>query len=145
MKACVQRVHEAQVTVASDVVGQIGSGLLVLLGVGHDDTPQDAEYMAAKLVGLRIFEDDQGKMNRSLDEVDGEMLVVSQFTLWGDCRKGRRPSFVKAAPPELAEQLYEHFCSVVQQKGIRVARGRFRAHMDVALVNDGPVTLNVES
>ena len=145
MKACVQRVHEAQVTVESEVVGRIGRGLLVLLGVGQDDTRQDAEYVATKLVGLRIFEDEQGKMNRSLDEVGGAMLVVSQFTLWGDCRKGRRPSFVRAAPPEIAEALYEYFCAEVEKKGIRVARGRFRAHMDVALVNDGPVTLNVES
>ena len=145
MKACIQRVHEAHVTVDSEIVGRIGHGLLVLLGVGHDDTEKDADYLAGKLVGLRIFEDDEGKMNRSLDEVGGELLVVSQFTLWGDCRKGRRPSFINAAPPELAEQLYEYFCSTVEAKNVRVARGRFRAHMDVALVNDGPVTLNLES
>ncbi len=145
MKACIQRVHEARVTVEDEVVGQIDRGLLVLLGVGHEDTPQDVDYLARKLVGLRIFEDEQGKMNRSLADVGGEMLVVSQFTLWGDCRKGRRPSFILAAPPELAERLYEYFCSTVQELGIRVAKGRFRAHMDVALTNDGPVTLNVES
>ena len=145
MKACIQRVHEAQVTVEGEVVGRIGRGLLVLLGVGHQDEQRDAERLADKLVNLRIFEDDQGKMNRSLSEIAGEMLVVSQFTLWGDCRKGRRPSFINAAPPDLAEEHYEYFCSVVEQKGIPVARGRFRTHMDVALINDGPVTLNLES
>ncbi len=145
MKACIQRVRESAVRVDGEIVGQIGRGLLVLLGVGHEDTVDDADYLAAKLVRLRIFEDDDGKMNRSLDEVGGEMLVVSQFTLWGDCRKGRRPSFVAAAPPELAERLYDYFCDVVQRMGIRVARGVFRAHMDVSLMNDGPVTLNVES
>lgn len=145
MKACVQRVSRASVTVDGVVVGNVGRGLLVLLGVGHGDTEQDAVYLAKKLVGLRIFEDEQGKMNRSLDEVGGEMLVVSQFTLWGDCRKGRRPSFVDAAPPALAEQLYVYFCKVVESMGVTVARGQFRAHMHVALINDGPVTLNVES
>ncbi len=144
MKACIQRVSEAQVTVEEEVVGRIGRGLLVLLGVGHDDALRNADRLADKLVGLRIFEDEHGKMNRSLIDVDGEMLVVSQFTLWGDCRKGRRPSFVNAAPPELAQQLYEYFCAAVHAKGVQVARGRFRAHMEVALVNDGPVTLNVE-
>ncbi len=128
MKACVQRVSESQVRVDGAVVGEIDRGLLVLLGVGHADTQRDAEYLAAKLVGLRIFEDEQGKMNRSLDEVRGAMLVVSQFTLWGDCRKGRRPSFVDAAPPELAERLYNHFCEEVQRLGVHVARGVFRAH-----------------
>ena len=145
MKACVQRVRESHVQVDGVIVGQIDRGLLVLLGVGHADTERDAEYLAAKLVGLRIFEDEQGKMNRSLDDVDGAMLVVSQFTLWGDCRKGRRPSFVDAAPPELAERLYDYFCDVVQRLGIRLAKGVFRAHMDVTLTNDGPVTLNVDS
>ncbi len=145
MKACIQRVREAHVEVDGEMVGRIDRGLLVLLGVGHDDTPQDAEYLAGKLVGLRIFEDDAGKMNLSLDEVAGEMLVVSQFTLWGDCRKGRRPSFINAAPPELAERLYECFCHSVKAAGVRVAKGRFRTHMDVTLTNDGPVTLNVES
>ncbi len=144
MRACIQRVREAQVTVEGQIVGQIGCGLLVLLGVGHEDTQANADRLAAKLIGLRIFEDEQGKMNRSLEDVGGAMLVVSQFTLWGDCRKGRRPSFVNAAPLELAQQLYEYLCGVVQAQGVQVARGRFRAHMDVALVNDGPVTLNVE-
>lgn len=145
MKACIQRVREASVTVNGEVVGAIRHGLLVLLGVGQDDDHSQADYLASKLVGLRIFEDDQGKMNRCLGDVGGEMLVVSQFTLWGDCRKGRRPSFVQAAPPEKAEELYEYFCERVEQQGVSVARGRFRAHMDVALINDGPVTLNVES
>jgi D-tyrosyl-tRNA(Tyr) deacylase len=145
MKACIQRVHSAHVTVDGEIVGRIGPGLLVLLGVGHADTDNDVQRLAGKLVGLRIFGDAEGKMNRSLTDVGGEMLVVSQFTLWGDCRKGRRPSFVDAAPPEMAEQLYERFCAAVEQQGVRVARGRFRAHMDVTLTNDGPVTLNVES
>lgn len=145
MKACVQRVRQASVTVDRQVIGAISHGLLVLLGVGRHDREADADYLADKLVGLRIFEDADGKMNRSLAEVGGEMLVVSQFTLWGDCRKGRRPSFVEAAPPELAERLYEHFVAAVGQLGIRVATGRFRAQMDVALINDGPVTLLVES
>lgn len=145
MKACVQRVTSARVTVAGEIVGQIERGLVVLLGVGQHDEPADAESLAQKLVGLRIFEDDQGKMNRGLLEVGGAMLVVSQFTLWGDCRKGRRPSFVEAAPPEKAEALYTHFVAAVERQGVAVATGRFRAHMEVALVNDGPVTLNVES
>jgi len=145
MKACVQRVTQASVTVDREMVGQIQRGLLVLLGVGQHDTAEDAQYLARKLVELRIFEDDQGKMNRGLAEVGGAMLVVSQFTLWGDCRKGRRPSFVDAAPPELAEQLYERFVHHVRELGVRVATGQFRAHMRVSLVNDGPVTLLVES
>ncbi len=145
MKACIQRVSQAQVQVDGVIVGEIDRGLLVLLGVGHEDTERDADYLAAKLVGLRVFEDDEGKMNRSLEEVSGAMLVVSQFTLWGDCRKGKRPSFVAAAPPAMAERLYEHFCIAVERLGITVARGVFRAHMDVTLTNDGPVTINLES
>jgi D-aminoacyl-tRNA deacylase len=145
MKACVQRVSQASVTVDGEVIGQIGCGLAVLLGIGQQDTEADAEYLARKLVELRVFEDDQGKMNRGLLEIGGEMLVISQFTLWGDCRKGRRPSFAAAAPPELAERLYEHFVRAVQQLAVRTATGRFGAHMLVALINDGPVTLLVES
>ncbi len=145
MKACVQRVSQASVAVAGEIVGRIERGLLVLLGVGLDDTAADADYLARKVVELRIFEDDQGKMNRALPEIGGAMLVVSQFTLWADCRKGRRPSFIGAAPPELAERLYECFVRAVERQGVPVATGRFRTHMDVALVNDGPVTLLVES
>ena len=145
MRACVQRVSEASVTVDHEVVGRIGRGMLVLLGVTQDDNQRDAQYMAEKTTGLRIFEDDEGKMNRSLIDVGGEMLVVSQFTLLGDCRKGRRPSFVAAAEPELAERLYEEFVAEVERRGVVVATGRFRAHMDVALVNDGPVTLLLDS
>ncbi|MCU0959606.1 MAG: D-aminoacyl-tRNA deacylase [Pirellulaceae bacterium] len=145
MKACVQRVHAAHVTVAGAVVGRIDRGLMVLLGVAQQDTEADAEFLARKLVDLRIFEDDHGKMNRALAEAGGQMLVVSQFTLLGDCRKGRRPSFVGAAEPALAERLYVHFVRAVQERGIRVATGQFRAHMDVTLVNDGPVTLILDS
>ena len=132
-------------TVERELVGEIGRGMLVLVGIGREDGEEQVLQMVEKLVGLRIFEDEEGKMNRSLAEVHGEMLVVSQFTLWGDCRKGRRPSFTSAAPPELAEQLYESFVERVAEQGIRVATGQFAAQMDVALVNDGPVTLVLES
>ena len=145
MIACVQRVSRASVTVDGEVVGAIDRGLLVLLGVAGDDAESDALQLAERTVGLRVFEDDEGKMNCSLLDVGGALLVVSQFTLLGDCRKGRRPSFVAAAPPELAEQLYEAFARAVRQHGIQVATGRFRAHMNVELVNDGPVTLLLDS
>lgn len=145
MRACVQRVSQAQVMVAGEIVGQIGRGLLVLLGVAADDTQADVDYLAEKTVGLRIFEDDAGKMNRSLEEIGGGLLVVSQFTLLGDCRKGRRPSFIAAAGPELGEQLYEAFVASTRARGITVATGRFRHMMDVSLVNDGPVTLLLDS
>ena len=145
MRVCVQRVKQASVTVQRELVGEIGRGMLVLVGIGQQDGQQQVQQMVQKLVGLRIFEDDEGKMNRSLSEVHGEMLVVSQFTLLGDCRKGRRPSFTSAAPPELAEPLYELFVEQVAGQGIRVATGQFAAQMDVALVNDGPVTLLLES
>ncbi len=145
MRAVVQRVSQASVKVADEVVGQIEHGLLVLLGVAPTDTAADARQLADKLVQLRIFEDDAGKMNRSLAEQGGAMLVVSQFTLYGDCRKGRRPSFVGAAPPELAEKLYQTFVAAVALQGIRVETGRFRAQMEVALVNDGPVTLIIDA
>jgi D-tyrosyl-tRNA(Tyr) deacylase len=133
------------VTVDADVCGQIGRGLVVLLGVATDDTPHDARQLAEKIVTLRIFEDDDGKMNRSLTDCSGAMLVISQFTLLGDCRKGRRPSFIGAAPPELAEALYEQFAAAVEQLGILVAKGRFRQHMMVSLTNDGPVTLLLDT
>ncbi|WP_425397755.1 D-aminoacyl-tRNA deacylase [Aeoliella sp.] len=145
MRALVQRVSQASVTVAGEVTGQIEQGLLVLLGVGHDDTPKQVAWMAEKLTGLRIFDDADGKMNLSLTDVGGAMLVVSQFTLFGDCKKGKRPSFINAAPPELAVELYEQFVTAVRERGIEVGTGRFREHMDVALVNDGPVTLWIES
>ncbi|MEX0586531.1 MAG: D-aminoacyl-tRNA deacylase [Pirellulales bacterium] len=145
MRACVQRVSEASVTIAGDVCGRIGQGLVVLLGVADGDTEEDALWLAEKIVELRVFNDDAGKMNRSLADIGGAMLVVSQFTLLGDCRKGRRPSFDAAAPPELAHSLYERFVALVRQRGIEVATGKFREHMNVALVNDGPVTMLLDS
>ena len=145
MRAVVQRVSRASVTVEGEVVGSIGRGFLVLLGVTHADSDRDAEYLAEKVAGLRVFEDADGKMNLSLADVGGACLVVSQFTLYGDCRKGRRPSFVSAAPPEQAERLYEVFVGAVRSRGISVATGRFRKHMDIELVNDGPVTLLLDS
>jgi len=145
MIACIQRVRRAKVTVAGETSGEIGTGLLVLLGVAENDTEADARRMAEKIAGLRIFEDDREKMNLALADVGGAMLVVSQFTLLADCRKGRRPSFVAAARPELAENLYQVFVDAVAEQGIAVATGRFREHMDVELVNDGPVTLVLES
>src|SRR5262245_3821083 len=145
MRACVQRVSQAHVTVDGQVTGRIERGLLVLLGVAAGDTEDDARQLAQKTVELRIFPDDEGKMNRPLVEAGGAMLVVSQFTLLGDCRKGRRPSFVDAAPPDEAQRLYEQFVAAASEHGIHVETGRFREHMDVALVNDGPVTLLLDS
>jgi D-tyrosyl-tRNA(Tyr) deacylase len=145
MRAVVQRVARASVTVAGEVVGRIERGFLVLLGVADTDGEDDAIYLAQKVCGLRVFEDDAGKMNLSLAEVGGRVLVVSQFTLLGDCRKGRRPSFVRAARPDLAERLYRSFCAEVRGQGIEVKTGRFQEHMDVELVNDGPVTLLLDS
>ena len=146
MRAVVQRVTQASVSVDGRLVGSIGQGQLVLLGVGHDDGEDQSRWLAKKLAGLRIFRDDEGRMNRSLLEMGGEVLVVSQFTLYGDCRKGRRPSFVKAAAPEQAEQLYENFCAELGTCGVKkVARGVFGAMMDVSLNNDGPVTIIVDT
>jgi D-tyrosyl-tRNA(Tyr) deacylase len=145
MKAVLQRVKRASVTVDGQIIGQIGQGILVLLGVEHGDTEADARQLADKSVDLRIFDDEQGKMNLSLADVHGALLVVSQFTLLGDCRKGRRPSFIAAAPPELAEKLYETFIAAAGIRGIPIATGKFRAMMDVELVNDGPVTLILDS
>lgn len=145
MRTVIQRVTQAAVSVDDTVIARIGSGLLVLIGVEQEDQPADAEYLAEKIVHLRIFEDDHGKMNRSLLETGGQMLVVSQFTLLGDCKKGRRPSFVKAAPPPTADRLYQYFAGRVRQKGIDVRTGQFRALMAVSLVNDGPVTLTLDS
>ncbi len=145
MKAVVQRVKESFVSVNNEITGKIGRGLLVLLGVAESDSADDARYLAEKIIYLRIFEDENGKMNKSVLDTGGEILVVSQFTLLGDCRKGRRPSFVEAARPDKANNLYEMFVAHVQQKGISVETGRFRALMEVSLVNEGPVTLILES
>ncbi len=145
MRACIQRVNRAKVTVGGELSGQIGRGLLVLLGVAEGDAEDEARRMAEKIVGLRIFEDEQEKMNLGLADIGGEMLVVSQFTLLADCRKGRRPSFTAAAPPEQAEALYEVFAEEIRQRGITVATGRFQQHMEVELVNDGPVTILLDS
>jgi D-aminoacyl-tRNA deacylase len=145
MRAVVQRVKEAAVTVDGQVRGRIGRGLLVLLGVGVGDAPADADTLADKIANLRIFADDQGQMNRSVLDVAGEMLVVSQFTLLGDARRGRRPSYIEAAPPEEANRLYERFVVQSRARGLRVETGVFRAMMDVALVNEGPVTILLDS
>ncbi len=145
MRVVIQRVSEASVTVDQQTVGAIGQGLMVLLGVAQGDTSQEAKSLAEKTAGLRIFEDDAGKMNRSVEEIGGSLLVVSQFTLLGDCRKGRRPGFTDAAPPELADQLYEEYVAALRSRGVNVATGVFRADMQVALVNDGPVTMLLDS
>ena len=145
MRAVVQRTREASVRVNSEVVGEIRGGLLVFLGVGREDSEKDADFLAAKITGLRIFPDEAQKMNLSLLDSGGAMLIVSQFTLHGDCRKGRRPSFVSAAPPEEAAPLYERFIARVEKLGVPVAAGRFGAMMEVTLVNDGPVTLLLDT
>jgi D-aminoacyl-tRNA deacylase len=145
MRAVIQRVSRAKVTVAGEITGDIGQGLLVLLGVGRTDTEAGADYLADKIVGLRIFEDDAGKMNRSVAEVGGAVLAVSQFTLYGDVRKGKRPSFDDAARPEMARTLYERFVSRVRASGLRCETGRFQEMMEVELVNDGPVTILLDS
>ena len=141
MRAVIQRVAEARVWVNDQIVGEIGAGLCVLLGVGATDREGNAEALADKIAKLRIFEDHQGKMNRSVIDRGGEMLVISQFTLYGDCRKGNRPSFTGAATPAQAERLYQFFSQRLRAQGLNVANGQFQAHMKVALVNDGPVTL----
>lgn len=145
MRAVVQRVSRARVTVNGQLSGEIGAGLMILLGVGKADSSEVAASMAEKLANLRIFEDEQGKMNRSLLEVKGSALVVSQFTLYGDARGQRRPSFISAAPPDLAKKLYEEFCVAMSNLGITVATGIFQAMMSVKLVNEGPVTILVDS
>jgi len=145
MRAVVQRVTSAKVEVDQQIVGEIGAGLLVLLGVARDDEQTEADYLADKIIGLRIFRDDEGKMNRSLTETNGAMLVVSQFTLYGDTRKGRRPSYIEAAEPERANALYEYFVSRARAQSIKVETGVFQAMMQVSLVNDGPVTILLDS
>jgi D-aminoacyl-tRNA deacylase len=145
MRAVVQRVSRAQVRVGPDIVGDIGPGLLVLLGIGHEDTEADADYLAAKTAGLRVFEDATGKMNQSVADAAGSMLVVSQFTLYGDVRHGKRPSFDAAAPPEKAHALYEYFVQRIRAAGLRCETGRFQEKMQVELVNDGPVTILLDS
>ncbi len=145
MRAVVQRVSRASVVIDGEMVGSIGVGLVVLLGITHDDTAENAQWLAEKIAGLRIFNDADGKMNRDLMDVSGAMMIVSQFTLYGDCRKGKRPSFIEAAPPPIAIPLYETFINGVKALGIPAATGRFGAHMKVELVNDGPVTLIVDS
>ena len=145
MRAVVQRTGRAQVTVAGEVIGRIDRGLVAFLGVAEGDGQADADYLVGKVAGLRIFEDHEGRMNRSVADADGGVLVVSQFTLLGDARKGRRPSFVAAAPPETGERLYEYFCAKLTQTGVPVARGRFGARMRVDVANDGPVTILLDS
>ena len=145
MRAVVQRVKSASVTVDNEPVSEIGAGVLVFLGVAHDDTATELAYIANKVANLRIFEDEDGKMNRSLLETGGAALVVSQFTLYGDCRKGRRPSFINAARPEVANALYEQFISALEQQNIPTQGGTFQAMMDVQLINDGPVTILLDS
>ncbi|MBP3411256.1 MAG: D-tyrosyl-tRNA(Tyr) deacylase [Clostridia bacterium] len=145
MRCVVQRVSRARVTVAGEVTGEIEKGYMVLVGAGEDDTEADVNYCADKISGLRVFEDDQEKMNLSVQDVGGSVLLVSQFTLLGDARHGRRPSFSHAARPEMAEPLFELLCKKVADKGIHVETGRFRTHMEVSLVNDGPVTILLDS
>ncbi len=145
MRSVIQRVSRARVTIEGEETGKIGRGLVVLLGIHHSDTPKDIKWMSDKIINLRIFEDDNGKMNNSLFDINGEVLIVSQFTLYGDCRKGRRPGYSSAARPEIAEPLYEQFVERVRQNGIPTATGTFQKMMNVELVNDGPVTLIVDS
>jgi D-tyrosyl-tRNA(Tyr) deacylase len=145
MRAVVQRVSRARVLISGEVVGEVGPGMLALVGIAPDDTSQRVRWLADKLAGLRIFADDEGKMNRSLLEMGGAMLLVSQFTLYGDVRKGRRPSFIGAAAPDVAVPLYEELLSAVRELGVRVESGRFGAEMQVELVNDGPVTLIIDA
>ena len=145
MRAVVQRVKRARVEVGGRSVGEAGKGLLVFLGVGHGDTEKEGEFLANKIAHLRIFSDDRGLMNRSVIEVEGDILVVSQFTLWGDCNKGRRPSFIRAAPPEKARALYEDFIRRLREKGLAVASGEFQEMMEVHLVNHGPVTMLLDT
>jgi len=145
MRIVVQRVKKARVKIKNEIIGEIGKGLLVLLGVKNGDTEKDVKFLAQKILNLRIFSDDQDKMNLSLLDIKGEILIVSQFTLYGDCKKGRRPSFLEAAPPEIAKALYEKFINEIKKSGLKTETGKFGALMEVELINDGPVTLILES
>lgn len=145
MRAVIQRVSQGRVLVDGEEIGAIGSGLVILLGVHRDDNTEDGKYLARKIVNLRIFSDENGKMNRSLLDVGGQALIVSQFTIWGDTRKGRRPSFIQAAEPDQAEKLYQDFVSEMNRQNITTATGEFGAMMELALINDGPVTLILDS
>lgn len=145
MRCVVQRVSKASVKVEGEIIGKIEKGLLALVGIGHDDTKQDIDWLAEKLLGLRIFEDEIGKMNLSLDDVKGGILLVSQFTLFGDCRKGKRPSFSNAASPQTAEIIFKELVDTIRQKGLNVQTGKFQADMEIELVNQGPVTILLDT
>jgi D-aminoacyl-tRNA deacylase len=145
MRVVVQRSKEASVTVDGKTIGEITKGFVLLVGITHSDTTEDAKYVAEKIVNLRVFEDQEGKMNLSLSQVEGEILSISQFTLYGDCRKGRRPNFMEAAHPDHASVIYDQFNQLIRDQGVKVETGQFGAMMDVALINDGPVTLIIES
>jgi D-aminoacyl-tRNA deacylase len=145
MRAVVQRVSHSSVRVEDNLISEINQGLLVLLGVGKNDTDEDINYLVEKILNLRIFNDEDGKLNLSLLDIQGQIQVVSQFTLFADCRKGRRPSYIEAAPPEAAKVLYQKFVEVLLAKGLQVATGQFQAHMEVSLINDGPVTILLDS
>lgn len=145
MRSVVQRVSEANVKVEEKIVGEINKGLLVFLGIGEEDDNKDLKYMVDKVLGLRIFEDDEGKMNLSVMDIEGEVLIISQFTLYGDVKKGKRPSFTSSADPKIAEDMYNKFIEKCKKKGIRTEQGVFGAHMDVGLKNDGPVTILIDS
>ncbi len=145
MRAVLQRVKNASVKVSGELIGEIESGLLIFLGVGEEDEKQDADYLVEKIINLRIFEDDKGKMNLSAIDLKKDILAVSQFTLYGDCRKGRRPSFFAAASPEKAESLYQYFVEQAAESGLQIETGKFQAMMDIELVNDGPVTILIDS
>lgn len=145
MRVVLQRVSQARVSVNDHIVAEIGAGFLILVGITHEDTEKEARYLAHKIAGLRLFDDEQGKMNLSLTDKGGQVLAVSQFTLYADARKGRRPSFIQAAPPEQAEPLYQRFCTLLAAEGVLVAQGVFQAEMQVSLINDGPVTILLDS
>ncbi|MDN5303957.1 MAG: D-aminoacyl-tRNA deacylase [Fusobacteriaceae bacterium] len=144
MKVVLQKVKTANVKVNNEVVGEISKGILVFLGINNNDTEKEADWLINKIIKLRIFEDENNKMNKSLIDINGEILIISQFTLYGDCRKGLRPSFTEAAPPEKAKKLYNYFVNKMKETGIKIETGIFQEHMDVSLINDGPVTMIIE-